>query len=205
MSACRNWGTRPSFSRTSVQLVSNAVSGSPPAPQVGIGVNVEPGTTPHSATVWHSTLYANTCDAVDIPASDFGIGTALVCPSGGSSTCECMGTSSVDVGVSATSAAGATPDGGNVTYTVLATNYSPECDCLWCEPFRGTVRRSTDQRRFLHDQYGDVRCDCQCLSTGESARGQTATITLTASQAATASGSITFAVGHGGTGPRRHE
>jgi hypothetical protein len=183
--------------QNSVQLVSNAISGSPPAPHVGIGVNVEPGTTPHSATVWHSTLYANTCDSVDIPASDFGIGTARVCPSGASSTCECMGTSNVDVGVSATSAAGATPDGGNVTYTVLATNHSPSVTAsgvsLSVEPSEGVQINagSFTTSKGMCDATVNV-----CL-LGSLAPGQTATITLTASQPATASGAITFAVGHG--------
>jgi len=107
-----------------VQNISDTVSGSIATPRVGIGVDVALGSTPNPAISWRSTLYANACTNVDVPLSDFGLGTTRVCPSGASSTCECAGVATVDVGVTATSLTGPTADGGNVTYTVLVKNNS---------------------------------------------------------------------------------
>ena len=53
------------------------------------------------AVNWRATLYANSCSNVDIPTSDFGLGTTRYCPSSQSGSCECSGVATVDVAVAA--------------------------------------------------------------------------------------------------------
>ena len=90
--------------QNTLQNISSTVPGSSSSqPHVGIGIDIAQGTTLNPAISWRTTMYANTCSNVDVPVSDFGIGSVRYCPAGMAGTCECSAAANVDVGVSAAS------------------------------------------------------------------------------------------------------
>jgi uncharacterized repeat protein (TIGR01451 family) len=89
--------------------------------RTGIGIaNLSAGVP----EAWRSVLYANSCNGVQGPMTDYGIGTVRYCPTQPSGSCECAGVQAIDVGVSASSSVSQVSIGSSVTYTATVTNNS---------------------------------------------------------------------------------
>ncbi|HEY2679109.1 MAG TPA: hypothetical protein VGI65_19230 [Steroidobacteraceae bacterium] len=108
-----------------LQGISRAIDGATPpgAPRIGIGIDPLENGKAYSMNSWRSTLYGNSCTAVDTPLSETSIGTVRYCPSAGSDTCECRGAEAVDVGVTAGAGAAEVKVRDRVTYEVTVTNH----------------------------------------------------------------------------------
>jgi hypothetical protein len=150
--------------------------------------------TLHPAISWRSTLYGNTCNAVDLPVSDFGMGTVRYCPAGSDATCECRSISSVDVGVTADSSDKAPVAGGVVTFAVTVINHdesnSATAATLFIEPSAGV------QIQSLSPSTGSCDASINVCTLGILPAGQSATVSVTASLMSSGAWPVTFSVTH---------
>jgi hypothetical protein len=180
-----------------LQGVSNTTPGAAGGlPLVAIGVDVAQGSTLTPAITWRTTLYNNSCAGADTPVRNFGLGTVRYCPAGHTSTCECAGIASVDVGITATSSAPSASVGGSASYTVTVTNNDTARTAsdvnLALEPSAGAriVDASFSASQGTCDQSVNV-----CL-LGSLAAGQSATVSVTASLPQPGTWPVTFSVTH---------
>jgi uncharacterized repeat protein (TIGR01451 family) len=141
-------------------------------------------------------MYANTCSNVDVPVSDFGIGSVRYCPAGMAGTCECSGTANVDVGVSATSNSGSVAPGGTVTYTATVTNHDATTAAsgvtLSLEPSAGMQINGASFTSTL----GSCDASVNVCTLGNLPAGQSATVTVTATLPTAGAWPVTFSVTH---------
>jgi len=155
---------------------------------VGLGVDVAQGSTPNPAINWHTTLYGNSCSNVDVPVSDFGLGTVRYCPAHAAGDCACATAASADVGLSASK---------SVTgYTVTITNHSAtsasSVTLTWEAPVGVSIAPGS-----LAASAGSCNSAVSICNLGVLAGGQAATVTLASSGA----GPVTFSVTHGESDP----
>jgi hypothetical protein len=198
-SGANNWelGDATLIFGNTLRSISNTVPGSTVnVPRVGIGLDVAQGTTLHPAISWRSTLYGNSCSAVDTPVSDFGLGTVRYCPAGSGSTCECNGTAAVDVGVTATSSDSSPSVGGSVTYHLTVANYDATTTAsgvtLLVEPSAGV---EIDAASFTTSS-GSCDASIGVCSFGDLAPGLAVTVSVVANLPERGSWPATFTVTH---------
>lgn len=167
---------------------------------IGISALVPPqsGQLAPTPEVWRSVLYANTCSTVQTSVLDYGMGTSRYCPAGASSTCECNGTNSVDVGVSVTAGQPAVLVGGTISYVATVTNNSASTSAtgvaLSLEPSAGVKVSSM----VVSSGPSGSSCDASVnvCSLGVLTHGRSATITVTETALATGNWSNAFSVSH---------
>ncbi len=183
--------------QNSLQDISEALPGSTAGvARVGIGLDVSQGTIPHPSISWRSTLYGNSCTDVDVPVTDFGLGSVRYCPAGGAGTCECSGIASVDVGVTATSTSLSAAVGSSVTYTIVVTNHDAASTASSVTLFVGpSVGVSLDQTSFTATA-GSCDASVNVCSLGNLPAGQSVTVSVRTSLPAAGSWPTTFSVTH---------
>jgi len=180
-----------------LQAISNSTPGAAGGlPLVAIGMDVAQGSTLTPAVTWRTTLYNNICPGADRPVRDFGLATVRYCPAGHTSTCECAGIPTVDVGIAATSSGPTASVGGSVSYTITVTNNDAATTAtdvtLSLEPSAGVqvVGTSFNPSRGTCDPSVNV-----CL-LGSLAAGQSATVSVTGSLPQSGTWPVTFSVTH---------
>jgi Domain of unknown function DUF11 len=183
-----------------LQNISDTAPGSIPGVlHIGIGVDNSIGSSgypPTSAVTWRTAMYANTCSNVDIPLSDLGLGSARYCPSGATSSCECSGIASVDVGIAANGAPGPLDAGSSLTYTATITNNSstaPASDVsVFLQPSAGV--------QLIGESFNPSQGSCDgsvnVCSLGSVPAGATATVSVNALLLSVGKWPVTFSVTH---------
>ena len=161
-------------------------------PHIGIGID---GGASSAPITWRTTLYANTCNNVDVPISDSGLASVRYCPSGATSTCECSGIASTDVSVLATGSAGAVSAGANVTYSVTVTGGTAAASkvTIFVQPSAGVQIAGAS---YTSSQ-GSCDSSVNVCALGPLPAGGTATVSVTAILPTSGTWPVTFSVTHG--------
>jgi hypothetical protein len=181
-----------------LQNITDKISGTVPfgVSRVGIGIDPLEYRTVYSMNSWRSTLYANACDAVDIPVSDTGIGTVRYCPLRNTDTCECRGLGEINVSVTASASESAVKVGDMVTYMVTVTNHADSSSAngviLMFESAAG-MRLSNGA---VTSGMGSCDLATNVCSLGSLGRGESAGIRVTATALAAGTWNTTFSVTH---------
>jgi hypothetical protein len=160
-----------------------------PVNRVGIGLDAA---FSKNTVAWQSVLYANSCNNVQTPLTDYGIATVRHCPTNASS-CECDGTMR-DVGVTAAASSSSAQTGDGVTFTAAVTNHDSSGNASGVTvaidvPPQVTVTSVTSSQGS---------CDVPTLlcKAGTLAAGGTATVTVETQASAPGHAAMTFSVAH---------
>ena len=161
--------------------------------RLGIGLDRGTGTSASAPVVWRSVFYGNTCNKVSTLFSDNGNGTVYFCPSNPTSSCECSGVQSIDVGVSASASASMVASGGSVSFQATVSNYasqSANAVSLAVEMPPGIVATA------LGTTLGSCDLDTMTCALGAMTGGSNVTVTLTANTIAAGTWPTMFSVTH---------
>jgi hypothetical protein len=179
------------FQNTLQSISATVLGGS--VPHIGISIDNSQGS---SAITWRTALYANTCNDVDLPMSDSGLGSLRYCPSGATATCECSGVATTDVSISATGSTGPVSAGANVTYAAIVT-VGPAVGAskvtLFVQPSAGV---QIDSASYTSSQ-GSCDGSVNVCALGFLPAGGTATVSVTAILPSSGVWPVTFSVTHG--------
>jgi hypothetical protein len=185
----------------STLIFHNTLSGITGGPIARAAIGIA-GAFPNSVPeVWRSVLYANTCTGADQRVIDSGIGTVSYCPTAAAGSCECSGTQSVDVGVSASASSAGVSVGSAVTYVATVTNNDKFSTAnrvaLSVEPSPGLTITG------LSVASGSGTCDLSInlCSLGSLAHGQSVPVTITAVGAVAGSWGSSISATHGEADP----
>ena len=149
--------------------------------------------------VWRSVLYSNVCPAAQNPLIDYGVGTTEYCPALHAVSCECLGKSSVDVGVTANTSSVVAAVGATLTYVATVTNNSVVAAAtavqLALEPSVGVAITG------LSTVGGTCNMNIKLCSLGMIATGQSVPVTITAVGTQAGSWTTVISVTHGEPDP----
>jgi uncharacterized repeat protein (TIGR01451 family) len=181
----------------SLQGISNSSPGAAGGSAlVAIGVDVAQGSTLTPAVSWKTTLYNNNCDGADTSVRDFGLATVRYCPADHTTSCECTGVASADVGVTATSSSLSARIGGTVTYTITATNNDAATTATDVNLTLGFSPGVQVNEVALSTGQGTCDQSVNVCFLGSLGAGRSATVTVSGSLSQIGTWPVTFSVTH---------
>ena len=178
------------FQNSLQNIATTALGGNVPH----LGINID-NTQASAPITWRTTLYANTCNNVDMPMSDSGLGSVRYCPSGATASCECGAIASTNVSISATGSSGPVSVGANVIYTATVTGGAVGASkvTVFVQPSAGV--------QIIGASYTSSQGSCDpsidVCALGLLPAGATATVSVTGMLPISGTWPVTFSVTHG--------